>query len=77
MPGSAHSPLSDLELAAVLNWMIREFASGELAADWLAFRAEEIAAFRQPPLTDVDSRRRELLSRIEAADRAPPGRPSR
>jgi mono/diheme cytochrome c family protein len=77
VPGSAQSPLSDRELAAVLNWMIREFASGELAADWVPFRAEEIAGFRQPPLTDVDSRRRELLSRIEAADRASPGGRSR
>ena len=77
VPGSAQSPLSDLELAAVLNWMLREFASGELGADWAPFSAEEIAAFRQPPLTDVDSRRRELLSRIEAADRAPPGARSR
>ena len=25
VPGSAQSPLSDLELAEVLNWMLREF----------------------------------------------------
>jgi mono/diheme cytochrome c family protein len=63
VPGSAQSPLSDLELAAVLNWMLREFGPAEIAATFVPFSADEVAGVRQPPLTDVESVRRDLLQR--------------
>ena len=34
VPGSAQSPLSDAELARVLNWMIRAFGPPAIAADF-------------------------------------------
>ena len=64
VPGSAQSPLSDRELAAVLNWMIREFGPAEIAATFVPFSAGEVAGVRHPPLTDVESVRRDLLRRI-------------
>jgi mono/diheme cytochrome c family protein len=64
VPGSAQSPLSDAELAAVLNWMIREFGLPEVAADFAPYSAGEVAGVRHPPLTDVDDVRRDLLRRI-------------
>jgi len=73
VPGSSQSPLSDAELAAVLNWMIRRFGPEEAAHDFTAFSADEVAGYRDPPLTDVETLRAELLrqiSRIESS-RAP------
>ncbi|UCE85048.1 MAG: hypothetical protein JSU66_11910 [Deltaproteobacteria bacterium] len=65
VPGSAQSPLSDAELAEVLNWMIREFGPAEIAATFEPFGADEVARYRDPPLTDVESVRRELLLAID------------
>ncbi len=66
VPGSAQSPLSDAELAAVLNWMVREFGPEEVAVDFVPFSADEIVRLRTPPLTDVEGVRRELVSRVES-----------
>ena len=67
VPGSAQSPLSDAELARVLNWMIRAFGPPAIAADFERFRADEVARMRAFPLTDVDAVRRALIRAIERA----------
>lgn len=67
VPGSAQSPLSDAELARVLNWMIRAFGPPAIAADFERFRADEVARVRAFPLTDVDAVRRALIRAIERA----------
>jgi hypothetical protein len=67
VPGAAQSPLSDQRLAAVLDWMIREFGPAEAAAAAEPYRAEEIARWRAAPYLEVQSVRRELIRRIEAA----------
>jgi len=66
VPGSAQSPLDDAELAAVLNWMIERFGPAETSAAFTPFSAEEVARLRRPPLTDVESVRSDLLSRMPA-----------
>jgi mono/diheme cytochrome c family protein len=65
VPGSAQSPLSDAELAAVLNWMIRTFGPADAAREVPAFSAEEVKRHRRPPLLEVGRVRSELLHRIE------------
>jgi hypothetical protein len=75
VPGSAQSPLSDADLAEVLNWMVREFGPAEIAADFAPFQPEEVARYRDPPLTDVESVRRELLRSIESTRNDVPGGP--
>ena len=67
VPGSSQSPLSDAELAELLNWMVRRFGPAEVAADFTPYSAGEVARVRRPPLTDVDSARRELVGRMEGA----------
>ncbi len=67
VPGSAQSPLSDADLARVLNWMIRAFGPPAIAADFEPFRTEEVERLRASPLTDVDSVRRELSRAIDRA----------
>ena len=66
VPGSAQSPLSDRELADVLNWIVRAFGPEAIAAAFEPFSAEEVARVRNPPLTDVESVRRGLLRAMEA-----------
>lgn len=69
VPGSAQSPLGDAELAEVLNWMVRQFGPAEIAAAFDPFSAPEVARYRDPPLTDVDSLRRDLVEQMEGSQR--------
>ncbi len=65
VPGSAQSPLSDADLARVLNWMIRAFGPTAIAGDFEPFRADEVARIRVSPLIEVDSARRALIRAID------------
>jgi hypothetical protein len=62
VPGSATSPLSDARLAAVLNWMIREFGPADVAASFRPYAADEVAAWREQPLVDVEKTRAALVA---------------
>jgi len=68
VPGAAQAPLSDARLAALLDWMIREFGPADAAAQLEPFRAEEVGRQRAQPYAEVQSVRRELLARIAAAE---------
>ncbi len=72
VPGSAQSALTDASLAGVLNWMIREFGPAAVSRDFVPFDAEEVSRYRDPPLTDVEDLRRELLRRIEQVEAGRP-----
>ena len=69
VPGSSQSSLDDARLAAVLNWILTRFDPGSLGDDFVPFTEEEVARVRRPPLTDVETLRRELLSRVDASAR--------
>lgn len=64
VPGVATSPLDDAALAAVLNWMLERFGRPELPAKFEAYRASEVGALRQKPLTNVDRVRADLLREV-------------
>lgn len=66
VPGSSSSSLTDARLAAVLNWMVERFGPAEVAADFAPFDAAEVRAHRRPPLSDVQTVRRELIRAIDA-----------
>jgi hypothetical protein len=73
VPGSAQSPLTNFELAEVLNWMIRQFGPAQVSASFTLFTAEEVNRHRRP-LAEVESVRADLIERIESerpAERAP------
>ena len=61
VPGAAQSPLSDLELARVLSWMIRNLSDRAVSKDFRDFSAEEVARYRRTPLVDVPGTRAQLL----------------
>jgi len=64
VPGSASSPLSDAELAAVLNWMVARFGPPADAARATPYAADEVGRLRVAPLADVAAVRRDLVARM-------------
>ena len=46
VPGTAQSPLTDAEVAAVLNWILEEFTTGPLPADFQPYSESEVARYR-------------------------------
>jgi hypothetical protein len=68
VPGAALSPLSDLELAQVLSWMVRNLSARTIPSDFTDFTAAEVAGYRRSPLVDVGETRARLLA--AAPDRA-------
>jgi hypothetical protein len=69
VPGSALSPLSDAELAGVLNWIIRSFGPAHVSQQFTPYSEAEVAGVRRPPLTEVESVREALVLRMEAEPR--------
>jgi mono/diheme cytochrome c family protein len=61
VPGSAQSPLSDLELAQVLSWMVRNLSREGAPAGFADFSAAEVASYRRTPLINVQATRARLL----------------
>jgi mono/diheme cytochrome c family protein len=66
VPGVAQSNLSDLEVASVLNWMMRNLANQKDIAGVAAFTQAEVAKYRSSRLLDVRATREKLLGRIAA-----------
>ncbi len=65
VPGAAGAPISDQELADVMNWMLLNFSKSELPEPFVPYSAEEIGKLRKEPLLDIHHRREELLARIK------------
>ena len=61
VPGSSQSPLSDLELAQVLSWMVRNLSAATVPPDFTDFTAAEVARYRGSPLVNVSETRARLL----------------
>jgi mono/diheme cytochrome c family protein len=68
VPGVATSPLSDADLAEVVNWMLWRFDKEHLPASFKPYTAAEIAPLRARPLRlEAGEMRRALLSQADAA----------
>jgi hypothetical protein len=71
VPGVAASPLSDTDLAEVINWMLWRFDKEHLPASFQPYTAAEIAPLRARPLRlEASQMRSALLSGAEAAVQA-------
>jgi mono/diheme cytochrome c family protein len=62
VPGVAHAPLGDAELAALLTWFVARFGGADGPADFAPYTADEIGRLRREPLVDVDGARRRALA---------------
>lgn len=63
VPGVSLAALDSHRLAALMNWIVREFADLPPAADVEPFSPEEIERLRKRPLLDVAGTRAALLTR--------------
>jgi hypothetical protein len=63
VPGVAASRLNDEDAAAMLNWVISQFCSGNLASGFTHFTAAEVASERRNIASDAPRRRLQLLGR--------------
>ncbi len=68
VPGVATSPLSDADLAEVMNWMLWRYDREHLPSNFRPFTAAEIGPLRSRPLRlEAAGMRRDLLSKAEAS----------
>jgi hypothetical protein len=70
VPGVALSSLSDSDLTAVLNWMLTEFGPEEWTKRYAPYTVDEVANLRKNPLTEVGSKRANLILLIEQLELA-------
>lgn len=61
VPGASQSPLSNLELAQVLSWMVRNLSARPVPRGFVDFTADEVAGYRKTPLVSVREARTRLL----------------
>ena len=64
VPGVATSPLSDADLAEVMNWMFWRFDRDHLPAEFMPFTAAELGRLRTRPLRLEASQMRTDLLRL-------------
>ncbi len=57
VPGSAHAPITDAELADVLNWMLEQFNAETLPEDFKKLTVEEVTKAREESLADPNQYR--------------------
>jgi len=69
VPGAAQTPLSDSELAEVLNWVLREFNAQSLPESFVPLTASEVAQSRQNVLVDPEGYRKRLWPSSEDVNR--------
>lgn len=66
VPGSSQAPLSDSEVAAVLNYILDEFAEVDLPADFKPYTEEEVARLRPDAPVDITETRAHLIEQLES-----------
>jgi hypothetical protein len=62
VPGASQSPLSDAELADLLNWMLENLSDGPRGFAFTHYTAAEVASYRHKPLVEVRATRERLLN---------------
>jgi mono/diheme cytochrome c family protein len=66
VPGVAASPLSDVEVAQVLNWMLLTFSRSQLPRQFVPYAAAEIHEYRAHKIANVTDTRRRLAARLQS-----------
>ena len=62
VPGAANAPLSDADLATLLGWLLVRFDPAHVPADFAPWTADELAALRARPLSQVRETRAALVA---------------
>ena len=66
VPGVSQSPLSDAELAALLNWMVHNLSDIAVPEAFVDYTAAEVGRVRHQPLVGVAAARAKLLEQVGA-----------
>lgn len=69
VPGVANAPISDKELADLLNWMLDTYSKNELPEDFQPYTEAEVAPLRRIPRNDVIEHRKKLVAVINQMSR--------
>lgn len=65
VPGVATAPISDRDLAELLNWTLYRYDSAHVPAGFIPYTTEEVGQWRRKPLrTEASSVRRSLVDRM-------------
>jgi mono/diheme cytochrome c family protein len=64
IPGAATSPISDRELAAVINYMLQTFSAATLPGGFAPFTEDEVKRRRPQWLNDPEPVRKQLLESL-------------
>lgn len=67
VPGASQAPVSDQELAEILNWVLHRFNEKTLPVDFTPLTGEEVGKSRRNVLKDPLKHRATLWERYEAA----------
>lgn len=67
VPNVLQAALSDSRLAAMLNWMLAQFSSAELPADFEPYTGAEVARLRVSRIDSVIERRRQVVDGLVQA----------
>ena len=65
IPGAATAPVSDAELAAIINYMLAAFSPDTLPTGFEPFSESEVKRLRPHWLSDPEPVRRRLLDQLE------------
>lgn len=65
VPGTSQSPMTDAEIAEVLNWILKNFSADQLPAEFIPYTGEEVSKLRPEPLANVNDTRESLVAAIE------------
>jgi mono/diheme cytochrome c family protein len=65
VPGSANSPLSNAELALLLNWMLKVFSPAQMPASFVPYSENEVSQLRAQVPAAVDELRRQVTADLQ------------
>jgi mono/diheme cytochrome c family protein len=65
VPGSSNSPLSNAQLAELLNWILLTMSPEQLGKGFLYYTEAEVAEMRKHVLVDVGQTRANLVASME------------
>ena len=67
LPNVAAAQIDAADTAALLNWLLAQFAARELPEGFRPISAAEVLAGRAAPLVDVEAARADVLRRVDGA----------
>lgn len=67
VPGIVYSPLSDVEVAEILNWILNAYSKEYLPKDFVPYTAEEVAQHRAIRPANIMQVRAAVLGELQRA----------